>query len=231
MTGSGSHSKSCDTSDASDLQAQAEYHLPLVASLVRRFPPGLYDPQDLYQQGCIGLMKALRRFRADMGVQFSTYAVPVILGEMRALSRMQAAVHVPRPERELRQRVRNACQQLTAKLCREPTVNELADALNLPPCEIALLTEEIVVTSADDHEHDGNAPILTLRDRDDWMTRVELRDLLSHLPETDGRLLTSRYLDGCTQAETARKLGLTQVQVSRREAVLKRQLYQMWYGA
>lgn len=218
-------------SGRSALQALAREHLPLVASLARRFPGGLYEPEEIYQQGCIGLMKAIIRYRPECGAAFSTYAVPVILGEMRQLSRQCASVHIPRPERELRQRIRRVSAALTAALGHEPSVRELADAMRMDPEELMLATEEISVASCDE-ESEGGTPLSdTLADPDDWQTRLELRDLIARLPERDRRLMTCRHLEGLTQRETALRLGMTQLQVSRREAVLRRQLRDAWYNA
>lgn len=211
------------------MQAFAEEQLPLVAAMVRRFPPGLYEPEELYQQGCIGLMKALARYRPDKGTAFSTYAVPLILGEMRMLARQYAPVHIPRPEREARARLRRVSDTLTSSLGHEPTVQELAAALRLDACDLLLLMEEITVASTDTAD-DGDPLAATLQDSDDWLTRLELRDLLTRLPEMDRHLMQLRCLEGLSQAETARRLGMTQVQVSRREAVLRRQLRRDWYG-
>ena len=211
------------------MQAFAEDHLPLVAAMVRRFPPGLYEPEELYQQGCIGLMKALARYRPDTGTAFSTYAVPLILGEMRMLARQYAPVHIPRPEREARSRMHRASEILASSLGREPTVQELASALRMDACDLLLMMEEISVASTD-AAGDGDPLSATLPDSDDWLTRLELRDLLSRLPEKDRRLMQLRHLEGLSQAETARRLGMTQVQVSRREIILRRQLRREWYG-
>lgn len=212
------------------LQALAEQHLPLVASLVRRFPPGLYEPEELYQQGCIGLMKALLRFRPEMGTAFATYAVPLILGEMRQLSRMCAPLHVPRPEAELRSRIRNAALALSGSLGREATVQEIAEALRMPPAELMLHMEETSVSSCDAPGPEGTPLAESIADPGDWITAVELRDILAQLPSTDRALLSLRHAEGLSQAETGRRLGLTQVQVSRREKVLHRQLRNAWYS-
>lgn len=213
-----------------DRQALAEDHLPLVAALVRRFPPGLHEPEELYQQGCIGLMKALARYRPECGAAFSTYAVPLILGEMRMLSRQYAPIHIPRPEREQRRRIRRMTVQLTSALCREPTITELANALRMEPTELLLLLDEVTVASTEASSDDGSPLSDVIADNDDWLSRVELRDLISRLPDIDRRLLTLRHIDGLSQAATAQRLGMTQVQVSRRETVLHRQLRQAWYG-
>ncbi len=212
------------------MQALAEEHLPLVAAMVRRFPAGMYEPEELYQQGCIGLMKALLRFRPETGVSFSTYAVPMILGEMRQLSRQNAPVHIPRTEQETRRRLRQTETALTATLHRDPTVTELAAALRMDAAEVALLMEEVTVTSTDALSDEGTPLSDTLSSPDEWITRVEIRDLINRLPETDRQLMHQRCLESCSQAETANRLGMTQVQVSRREAVLRRQLRNAWYG-
>lgn len=218
------------TTEHRDVRALAEDHLPLVAALVRRFPPGLHEPEELYQQGCIGLMKALARYRPECGTAFSTYAVPVILGEMRLLSRQYAPIHIPRPEREQRQRIRRMTSQLTATLSREPTINELAAALRMDPADLLFLLDDVTVSSTEASSDDGSPLIEALADEDDWLSRMELRDLIAQLPERDRQLLTLRHIEGLSQAATAHRLGMTQVQVSRREAVLRRQLHDAWYG-
>ena len=212
------------------MQAFAEDHLPLVAALVRRFPPGQYETEELYQQGCIGLMKALARYQPDLGVAFSTYAVPVILGEMRMLSRQNAPIHIPRPERELRSRIRRMTESLSAALGREPTVDDLATALRMDAADLMLLMEEVSVASTDAVPEDGSPLADTLPAEDDWLARMELCDLIGRLPERDRQLMLLRCRDGFSQTETARQLGMTQIQVSRREAVLRRQLRAEWYG-
>lgn len=212
------------------MQALAEDHLPLVGAMVRRFPPGLYEPEELYQQGCLGLMKALIRFRPEMEASFTTYAVPLILGEMRQLSRQSAPIHIPRTDQEARQRIRRTANALTLSLHREPTIREIAAALRMDAADVALLAEEVCVTSSDAAAAEGSPLGDSLADTDDWLTRMELRDLISRLPEKDRQLMLLRYAEGLTQEAAARQLGLTQVQVSRREAVLRRQLRDAWYG-
>lgn len=211
-------------------RAAVEDHLPLVAALVRRLPAGQYEPEEMYQQGCIGLMKAIVRYDPSRGTAFSTYAVPLILGEIRMLARCNAPVHIPRPEREMRLRIRQEEERLAAALGRAPTVQELAQAMRIDAAEMQLLMEEVTVSSTDAMTEDGTALVNTIADKDDWLTRVELRDLIARLPETDRMLMHLRHLEGLSQTETACRLGLTQVQVSRREAVLRRHLHHTWYG-
>ena len=210
------------------MQELAEDHLPLVAAMVRRFPWHAREREELYQQGCVGLMKALARYDPSMGAGFSTYAAAMILGEMRMLCRMDAPVHVPRRDRELRSRVRRAERTLAGRLGREPTMQELAQLLRMEPAELALSMEQIQVTSMDAPLPDGRSLQELLPDRDDWMNRLLLRDAVSRLSREDQRLLLLRLRLVKTQAETARAMGISQVQVSRREAAIKQRLRQAW---
>ena len=210
------------------MQELAEDHLPLVAAMVRRFPWHAREREELYQQGCVGLMKALARYDPSMGAGFSTYAAAMILGEMRMLCRMDAPVHVPRRDRELRSRIRRAERTLADRLGREPTMQELAALLRMEPAELALSMEEIQVTSMDAPLPGGRSLQELLPDRDDWMNRLLLRDAVSRLSREDQRLLLLRLRLGKTQAETARAMGISQVQVSRREAAVKQRLRQAW---
>lgn len=171
-------------------------------------------------------MKALARFDPTHGTAFSTYAAAMILGEMRSLCRVEAPVHVPRGDRELRSRIRHAEGTLMAHLGREPTVQELATALRMEPTELTLAMEQISVLSIDTTS--GHSLVELLPDRTDWETRLLLRDMIARLPKNDQRLLMLRLRYGRSQAETARALGTTQVQVSRREQALKQQIRQAW---
>ncbi len=209
------------------LQELAEDHLPLVAAMVQRFPWHYKEKEELYQQGCLGLMKALARFDPTYGVRFSTYAAAMILGEMRMLCRLDAPIHIPRGDRELRSRIRKAESQLTTHLGRNPTVQELASLLRMDPSELILAMEQIQVTST----ASSRTLLDRLPDQDDWINRLLMRDMIERLSAFDQRLLLLRFRFGKTQAETARTLGISQVQVSRREMALKQQLRQAWMEA
>lgn len=207
----------------------AENHLPLVAAMVRRFPCHQHEREELYQQGCVGLMKALARYDPSLGTAFSTYAAAMILGEMRMLCRMDTPIHIPRRDRELRSRLHRAENLLTAHLGREPTVQELAEVLRADPTELMLAMEEVSVTSMDGSPRlDGHPLADLLPARDDWMNRLMLKDLIARLPKRDQKLFLMRLCLGKTQAETARALDMSQVQVSRREMALKQQLRRAW---
>ncbi len=199
------------------LSARAEQHLPLVKAMMKRIPHRAEDREEVYQQGCLGLMKALRTFDPGRGAAFSTYAAPFILGEMRQVYRQRQAVRVPRGEMDLRRRIRRAQDDLTALLHREPTITELAEALHMEPTELTLHMEG---TEAASTGSEGALADL-LPDPEDIEKRIELRDILSRLPEGDQRIVTLRHRLGLTQAETGRRLGMSQMQVSRREAIIR----------
>ncbi len=206
------------------LQELAEKHLPLVGMKVRRLPGSEACREELYQQGAVGLMKALRRFDPARGVAFSTYAAAMILGEMRMLHRLDAPIHVPRGEAELRRRIRQAEEALAQRLHREPTVTELADTLHMDAAELVLHMEEISVSSTDAANEEGGALCALLADPEDWQKRIELRDILSRLPEKDRQLVLLRHRVGLTQAQAGHRLGMTQMQVSRREGINRTRL-------
>lgn len=209
--------------------ALAEEHLPLVAAMVSRFPWYGREREELYQQGCVGLMKAMARYDPSYGTAFSTYAAAMILGEMRMLCRNDAPVHIPRRDRELRSRVRRTDRMLTEHLGRDPTVQELASAMRMDAAELMLAMEEVTVSSMDAAPAGGGHTLAELLpEQDDWLDRLLLRDIVSRLPREDQRLLLMRYRLGKTQAETARAMGMTQVQVSRRESAVKAALRQAW---
>lgn len=208
------------TSGPEAMQALAEQHLPLVGMIVRRYP-AVGAKEDLYQQGVIGLMKALHQFDPTRGTAFSSYAVSMILGEMRMLQRRNAPIHIPRTELDIRRRIRQEEVKLAAQLNRSPTVHELAEALRMEPTELMLHMENISVASTDAESPGGTALAELLQDPEDWQKRIELRDILSRLPEKDQELVLLRYRIGLNQTEAGRRIGMTQMQVSRREKIIR----------
>lgn len=212
-------------------QIVAEDHLPLVAAMVRRFPHHNHEPEELYQQGCVGLMKAIARYTPEKGNSFASYACAMIIGEMRMLSREEQCIHIPRTDREKRTQIRKLQDTLQRQLGREPTIDELASALRTTPEELVMYMEDIIVASTDAVSENGTSIAETLQDQDDWLRRLELRDIIGRLPEKDRLLMTYRYLDCLSQQKTAELLGMTQLQVSRRETVIRRQLRDAWMSA
>lgn len=209
------------TAGTAALQALAEKHLPLVRAMTKRFPASGASREELFQQGVIGLMKALQRYDPSRGTSFSTYAAALILGEMRMLRRLDAPIHIPRTETELRRRIRQAEAALTAELQREPTVTELAAALDMDAAELMLHMDEVTVASTDAQSEGGSALMDVLPDPEDWQKRIEMRDVLARLPEKDQQLILLRHRVGLTQTQAGQRLGMTQIQVSRREAIIR----------
>lgn len=200
-----------------------EEHLGLVHLCANRFRGRGIEYEDLYSVGCIGLMKAVKAFDTARGVRFSTYAVPVILGEIKRLFRDGGAVKVSRATKELSLRVVRERDRLRAETGQEPTIRQLALLLGVSEPDIA---EALCVSrppvSLTDATEDGEgqldipvpAPDVEIGDI------LSLRQMMTELEERDRLLLCYRYYRGCTQTQTAALLGMTQVQVSRREKKL-----------
>lgn len=207
----------------------AEQNAPLVWSMVRRMAGSAgghsVELDDLFQIGCIGLLKAADQFDASFGVQFSTYAVPMILGEMRRFLRDDGMVKVSRTIREQGMAVGRAQRQLTVQLGREPNVGELAEACNLPVEDVVVALEAAVPweSLSAPGGKDGEQNI-TLQDRlpapggeGELVERLALREAMGRLDERERTIIQARYFEEQTQCNVAQKLGISQVQVSRLE--------------
>lgn len=193
----------------------------LIWSVVRRYYGRGVEPEDLYQLGCLGFLKAVRGFDPSYGTQFSTYAVPKIAGEIRRFLRDDGAVKVSRGLKERGTALRSARSRLCGELGREPALSELAQATGLTPEEIAAAeTAAEPVVSLQSETGDG----LTLEGvlsggemEEGLVERLALRAAIERLPERERQVLLLRYYRGMTQAVAARVLGVSQVQVSRLE--------------
>lgn len=198
-------------------------NLGLVHSLANKFRNRGIEYDDLYSAGCLGLVKAVDGFDGELGFKFSTYAVPVILGEIKRLFRESGAVKVSRAMKEKARLAQKQREKLEADLNREPTVNELAAALGISEFETAELlnisTPPLSLTG-DGGEDTHGLDIPVDSGEDAIQNSIAIKEILLTLDEKDRRLIELRYFNGCTQAVTAEKLGLTQVQVSRRERSL-----------
>lgn len=198
-------------------------NLGLVHSLAHRLKGRGIEYEELYSAGCVGLVKAMEGFDESRGLKFSTYAVPVILGEMKRLFRDGGSVKVSRSLKELSLKVSRERDKLSISLGREPTVGELSEALGVEPqliseaINVALPT--ISLTQPDD---DGGGQIdVEVESPEELLSdRLALREVLKELDEKDRLLLVMRYYKNWTQTQTATCLGMTQVQVSRREKKL-----------
>lgn len=198
-----------------------EANLPLVHSLANRFRGRGIEYEELFSAGSLGLVKACDNFDESRGLCFSTYAVPVILGEIKRLFRDGGAVKMSRSLKELSLRVRKAREEFL-KSGREPTISELAEQLGITPEEAAEAIQAsappLSLTVSDD-EADENAQLdLPVESAENSLIdRLALRQCLEKLPKDDRTLIVLRYFRSKTQAEVGELMGLSQVQVSRRE--------------
>ena len=202
-------------------------NLGLVQSLAHRMTGRGIEYEELYTAGCLGLVKAAEGFDESRGLRFSTYAVPVILGEIKRLFRDGGTVKVSRSLKEFSLKVTRERDRLGVALGREPTLSELADALHE---SVERVAEAVNVSlpalslTQTDEEGSGQIDIEVEAPEERLSSRLALRELLSRLEERDRELIRLRYFKGMTQSQTAARLGMTQVQVSRREKKILTQL-------
>ena len=197
-----------------------EEHLGLVHACAHRFRGRGVEYEDLYGAGCIGLVKAAAAFDRNRGVKFSTYAVPVILGEIRRLFRDGGSVKVSRSLKELGLRVTRAREEILAKEGREPTVARLAALLGEKEEAVveAISAGTPPVSLTESEEEGGGQMDLPVDSPEETITDLlSLDQAMDCLPPLDRQLIILRYFGGKTQTQTAQELGMTQVQVSRRE--------------
>lgn len=196
----------------------------LVHSCANKFRGRGVEYEDLFQAGCVGLIKAADNFDKERGFAFSTYAVPVILGEIRRIFRDGGAVKVGRSLKERSRQAMKIKDELALTLSREPTVSELAEKLGV---DVATASELITVslptvslTSCDDDGKENQLDIPTEAPEAEITEKMALRAVVNALEERDRKLIELRYFKGMTQVSTAKELGMSQVQVSRREKVI-----------
>ncbi|WP_108672317.1 RNA polymerase sporulation sigma factor SigF [Peribacillus acanthi] len=206
-------------------------NLRLVWSVVQRFLNRGYEPDDLFQIGCIGLLKSVDKFDLSFDVKFSTYAVPMIIGEIQRFIRDDGTVKVSRSLKEMANKIRRAKEELTKVVGRNPTVNELAEFLQISPEEIVLAQEASRMPSSIHetvYENDGD-PITLLDQISDnqegkWFEKLALKDAILELDERERLIVYLRYYKDQTQSEVADRLGISQVQVSRLEKKILQQM-------
>ena len=212
--------------DENARQALIEGNLRLVLSVIQRFDKRGESPDDLFQVGCIGLIKAIANFDPTKQVRFSTYGVPMIAGEVRRYLRDNSVIRVSRSLRDIAYRVLQCKESLILKLGREPTLEELSQALELSQEEISEALDAVCapVSLYDPVYSDGGDPLTVLdqvRDTKNtelnWMEHICLRTAFSHLGEREKQILSLRFYDGKTQMEVADLVGISQAQVSRLE--------------
>ncbi len=213
----------------SDREKRIEENLGLVRFVCRRFANRGLDMEDVFQAGCLGLCKAAEGFKEELGFQFSTYAVPLILGEIQCYIRSDAQVHISRAAREKQARLKEAALSLSQSLGREASLTEAAGAAGLEPEEALLLMESARPAQSLEEvfSEEGTEKVTQLSDgRDEsgpLLDRLLCGQLLKMLSSTERLLIIMRYFQGKNQTEAGERLKMTQVQVSRLEKkVLKR---------
>ena len=203
-----------------------EGNLRLVLSVIQRFDKRGESPDDLFQVGCIGLMKAIANFDPDKQVKFSTYGVPMIAGEVRRYLRDNSAIRVSRSIRDVAYRVLQCKEAMVCRMNREPTLEEIAKELDLPCEEVSQALDAVCapVSLYDPVYADGGDPLTVMdqvRDTKNtehsWMEHIALREAFQALGPREKQILSLRFYDGKTQMEVASVLGISQAQVSRLE--------------
>ncbi len=194
----------------------------LIWAIARRYFGRGVDPDDLYQLGCIGFLKAVEGFDEAYGTQFSTYAVPKIAGEIRRFLRDDGSVKVSRSLKERAMMLKGLRQRLSLQLSREPTIAELSEASGIAPEDIA--TAELATGATESFQRRTNEDGASLEDvlsggemEEELLERIALREAIAHLSEREQMVIDLRYFHGLTQDKTAKILGVSQVQVSRIE--------------
>ncbi|WP_456274168.1 RNA polymerase sporulation sigma factor SigF [Bacillus sp. AK031] len=210
--------------DQSARDTIVQKNMRLVWSVVQRFLNRGYEPDDLFQIGCIGLLKSVDKFDLSYDVKFSTYAVPMIIGEIQRFIRDDGTVKVSRSLKEMGNRIRRTKDELSKTLGRVPTINEIAEHLELTPEEVVMAQEASRAPSSIHetvYENDGD-PITLLDQISDnsdqkWFDKIALKEAIRELDERERLIVYLRYYKDQTQSEVADRLGISQVQVSRLE--------------
>lgn len=220
-------------SQQGDIEARdylVEKNVRLVWSVVQRFINRGYDPDDLFQIGSIGLIKSIDKFDLSYDVRFSTYAVPMIIGEIQRFIRDDGSVKVSRSLKETANKIRRKKDEFTKQEGRTPTIIEIAESLDITPEEV-VHAQEAAKSPHSIHEtvfeNDGD-PITLLdqiADQDtNWFDKITLQEAIKHLNERERLIVYLRYYKDQTQSEVAWRLGISQVQVSRLEKKILTQM-------
>ncbi len=201
-------------------------NMRLVLSIVQRFSAKKESVDDIFQVGCIGLIKAMENFNTDLNLRFSTYAVPMIIGEIRRFLRDSSPVRVSRSLRDTAYRAITTRQELESATNREATMEEVATALNIPLSDLVYAMDAISdpVSLFDPVYHDGNETVMIMDQVSDlkncdekWITNVSISEAINKLSEREREILLLRFYEGKTQVEVSEEIGISQAQVSRLE--------------
>jgi len=214
---------------AGDMQAREKFvngNLRLVLSVIQRFSNRGENADDLFQVGCIGLIKAIDNFDLSQNVQFSTYAVPMIIGEIRRYLRDNNSIRVSRSLKDIAYKALQVKERLVNSNTGEPTVSEIAKELNLPRSEVVFALDAMAepVSLFEPVYHDGGEAIYVMDQvKDDkntdesWLENLAINEAMEHLDEREKHILNLRFFQGRTQMEVADEIGISQAQVSRLE--------------
>lgn len=212
-----------------DMQARQQFiygNLRLVLSILHRFSSRGENADDLFQIGCIGLIKALDNFDTSHEVKFSTYAVPMIIGEIRRYLRDNNSIRVSRSLRDTAYKALAVKERLTASTGKEPTIEQLSKELDIPCEDIATALDAILdpISLQDPVYHDGGDAVFVMDQiaddkniDDSWLEKISLSEAMKRLSERERHILTLRFFKGRTQMEVADEIGISQAQVSRLE--------------
>ena len=201
-------------------------NMRLVLSIVQRFNAKKESVDDIFQVGCIGLIKAMENFNTDLNLRFSTYAVPMIIGEIRRFLRDSSPVRVSRSLRDTAYKAITARQELESASNREASMEEVAAALNSPLSDLVYAMDAISdpVSLFDPVYHDGNETVMIMDQVSDlkncdekWITNVSISEAINKLSEREREILLLRFYEGKTQVEVSEEIGISQAQVSRLE--------------
>ncbi|MDE6108037.1 MAG: RNA polymerase sporulation sigma factor SigG [Oscillospiraceae bacterium] len=203
-----------------------EGNLRLVLSVIQRFDRRGENADDLFQVGCIGLIKAIDNFNVDLDVKFSTYGVPMIIGEIRRYLRDNSSVRVSRSMRDMAYKVLQAKEAFMAQHQREPTLEEIAKILEVKREDVVMALEAITdPVSLFEPVYSDSGDTVCVMDQvkdvkntdDSWLDRIALKDAVDKLPEREKKILALRFFQGKTQMEVSAEVGISQAQVSRLE--------------
>ena len=200
-------------------------NLRLVLSVIQRFTGRGENLDDLFQVGCIGLIKSIDNFDINQNVRFSTYAVPMIIGEIRRYLRDNNSIRVSRSIKDTAYKAMQVKEQLANKNQNEPTVQEIAAELDIPVEDVVIALESIVspISLYDPVYSDGGDTIYVLdqvgdsNDDRNWLDEISLKEAIKNLSEREKHILTLRFMQGKTQMEVSEEIGISQAQVSRLE--------------
>ncbi|MGI6270084.1 MAG: RNA polymerase sporulation sigma factor SigG [Candidatus Howiella sp.] len=200
-------------------------NLRLVLSVIQRFSSRGENPDDLFQVGCIGLIKSIDNFDINQMVRFSTYAVPMILGEVRRYLRDYNSIRVSRSVKDTAYRAMQAKERLMTKNQKDPTVEEIARELDIPKEEVVMALESIVepISLYEPVYSEGGDTLYVLdqvgdnNDESNWLDEIALKETVAALSDREKMILNLRFLQGKTQMEVAKEIGISQAQVSRLE--------------